>query len=56
MLGPLARRIGERRARGAYERVVDAMESIVTGRSGGDPDDLRALLDRITVEFAALTR
>jgi len=55
-LGPLARRIGERRARGAYEKAVRAMESIVTGRTASDPDDVRGLVDRITVEVAALTR
>ena len=55
-LGPLAHRIGERRARGAYEKAVRAMESIVTGATGSDPDDVRALVDRITVEFSALTR
>lgn len=55
-LGPLARRIGERRARRAYEKAVLAMESIVTGATGSDPDDVRALVDRITVEFSALTR
>jgi DNA polymerase III delta subunit len=53
---PLARRIGERRARAAYERVVRGIEAIVTGRAGSDPDDQRALVDRITVELSALSR
>ncbi len=55
-LEPLARRIGERRARRAYERVVHAMEAIVTGGAGSGPDDERTLIDRMTVEFARLTR
>ncbi|MBV8198782.1 MAG: hypothetical protein JO263_11640, partial [Candidatus Eremiobacteraeota bacterium] len=54
MLAPLARRIGERRARGAYEKAVRAMESIVTGGAGNDPDEVRTFVDRITVEFSRL--
>jgi DNA polymerase III delta subunit len=53
---PIAKRVGERRARAAYERAVRGIEAIVTGRAGNDPDDHRALVDRITVELSALTR
>ena len=55
-LRPIARRIGERRARVAYERAVHAIEGIVTGRAGNDPEDHRTLVDRLTVELARLTR
>jgi hypothetical protein len=53
---PVAKRVGERRARVAYERAVRGIEAIVTGRAGNDPDDHRALVDRITVELSSLTR
>jgi DNA polymerase III delta subunit len=56
VLRPIARRVGERRARKAYERAVHGIESIVTGRVGSGSDDQRALVDRITVELAALSR
>ncbi len=52
ILRPLARRIGERRARLAYERAVRGMEAIVTGQT----DELRTLVDRISVELSALAR
>jgi DNA polymerase III delta subunit len=55
-LRPLARRVGERRARAAFERAVRGIEAIVTGRSGNDPEDHRTLVERITVELAALSR
>jgi DNA polymerase III delta subunit len=55
-LRPIARRIGGRRARAAYERAVRGIEAIVTGRAGNDPDDHRTLVDRITVELARLSR
>ncbi len=55
-LRPVARRVGERRARIAYERAVRGLEAIVTGRAGGDPDDHRTLVDRITVELSKLSR
>jgi DNA polymerase III delta subunit len=55
-LRPLARRIGERRARAAFERAVRGFEAIVTGRSGNDPEDHRTLVDRITVELSSLAR
>ncbi len=53
---PLAKRIGAGQARAAYERVVRGVEAIVTGRAGSDPDDQRALVDRITVELSVLSR
>jgi DNA polymerase III delta subunit len=53
---PLAKRIGASRARAAYERAVRGIEAIVTGRAGSDPDDQRALVDRITVELSILSR
>ncbi len=55
-LRPVARRVGERRARVAYERAVRGLEAIVTGRAGSDPDDHRALVDRISVELSKLSR
>ena len=56
ILRPLAGRIGERRARAAYERAVRGVESIVTGQAGNDPEDHRTLIERITVELSGLTR
>ncbi len=56
VLRPLARRVGERRARVAYERAVRGVESIVTGRSGNDPDDHRTLVERITIELSGMSR
>ncbi|MBV9718044.1 MAG: hypothetical protein JOZ77_01900 [Candidatus Eremiobacteraeota bacterium] len=56
VLRPVARRVGERRARVAYERAVRGIEAIVTGRAGGDPDEQRALVDRITVELSRMSR
>jgi DNA polymerase III delta subunit len=53
---PLAKRIGAGRARAAYERAVRGVAAIVTGRAGNDPDDQRALVDRITVELSVLSR
>jgi DNA polymerase III delta subunit len=55
-LRPIARRVGERRARVAYERAVRGLEAIVTGRAGNDPDEQRTLVDRISVELARITR
>ncbi len=55
-LRPIARRIGERRARNAYERAVRGVEAIVTGRAGSDPDEYRALVERISAECAMLAR
>lgn len=52
----IARRVGERRARQAYERAVHAVEAIVTGRAGGEAGDQRAFVDRISVETYGLVR
>jgi DNA polymerase III delta subunit len=56
MLRPLAGRVGERRARVAYERAVAGIEAVVTGKAGNDPGDHRALVDRISAELADLAR
>ncbi len=56
VLRPIAARIGERRARVAYERAVRGVESIVTGSAGSDPEDHRTLVERITTELSALSR
>lgn len=55
-LRPLAKRVGERRARIAYERAVHGVEAIVTGQAGNDPDDHRALVERISVELSGMSR
>lgn len=55
-LRPVAARVGEARARTAYDRAVHAVEAIVTGRAGSDSDDQRTLVERISVELAALLR
>lgn len=55
-LRPIAARVGERRARVAYERAVRGMEAVVTGQAGSDPDDLRTLVERITAELSGLAR
>jgi DNA polymerase III delta subunit len=56
ILRPIAGRVGERRARIAYERAVHGVESIVTGAAGSDPDDHRTLVERITAELSGLSR
>lgn len=56
VLRPVANRVGERKARVAYERALHGIEAIVTGRAGSDPDDQRTLVDRITAELAGLSR
>ncbi len=56
ILRPIAGRVGERRARIAYERAVLGVEAIVTGAAGSDPDDHRTLVERITAELAGLSR
>ncbi|MFZ0031940.1 MAG: hypothetical protein WAK84_08710 [Candidatus Cybelea sp.] len=53
---PLSKRIGAGRARAAYERAVRGVAAVVTGRAGSDPEDQRALVDRITVELSILSR
>jgi DNA polymerase III delta subunit len=55
VLRPLAQRVGERRARVAYERAVRGVEAVVTGRAGSDPDDHRTLVERISVELSGLS-
>jgi DNA polymerase III delta subunit len=55
-LRPVASRLGERRARAAYERAVRGVESIVTGTAGSDPDDHRTLVERISAELSAMMR
>lgn len=49
----LSQRVGERRARVAYERALRGIESIVTGRAG-DAADQRTLVERISVELSGL--
>lgn len=56
VLRPLAARVGERRARVAYERAVGGVEAIVTGQAGNDPDDHRTLVERISAELASISR
>ncbi len=56
VLRPIAGRVGERRAKVAYERAVRGVESIVTGSAGNDPDDHRTLVERITAELSGLSR
>ena len=56
VLRPLATRIGERRARVAYERAVHGVEAIVTGQAGNDPDDHRTLVERISAELSGISR
>jgi DNA polymerase III delta subunit len=56
ILRPIAGRVGERRARVAYERAVLGVEAIVTGTAGSDPDDHRTLVERITAELGGLNR
>lgn len=55
-LRPLARRIGERRAKAACERAVLAVEAVVTGRAGSDPEEYRTFVQRISAECALIAR
>jgi DNA polymerase III delta subunit len=48
-LKPIAKRIGERRARYGYEAAVRGFEAVVTGRS----DDPRAMIEVLTADIAA---
>ena len=50
-LRPLASRVGERRARAAYERAVRGFEAIVTGRS----DDPKVLVEMLAVELSGMS-
>jgi DNA polymerase III delta subunit len=52
ILRPIAKRIGEARAKRGYERAVRGIEAIVTGRAGSDPEDYRTLVERISAECA----
>jgi DNA polymerase III delta subunit len=56
ILRPLARRVGERRARLAYERAVRGVEAIVTGSAGSGSDNERTLVERISVELSGMSR
>ncbi len=47
-LRPIARRVGERRARYGYESAVRGFEAVVTGRV----DDPRAMIELLTIELA----
>lgn len=55
-LRPIARRAGARRSRVAHARAVAGVEAIVTGSIGNDPDEARALVERISVELASIAR
>jgi DNA polymerase III delta subunit len=48
-LRPIARRVGERRARYGYEAAVRGFEAVVTGRI----DDPRAMIELLTADLAA---
>jgi hypothetical protein len=47
-LRPIARRVGERRARYGYESAVRGFEAVVTGRI----DDPRAMIELLTADLA----
>lgn len=51
VLRPIARRVGEARARRAFERAVGALDAIVTGRI----DDPELAVELLTAELAALS-
>ena len=51
-LAPLARRIGEARARRAYERAVAAFEAVVTGKV----DEPELAVELLTAELSSLAR
>jgi hypothetical protein len=48
VLRPIAKRVGERRARYGYESAVRGFERIVTGQI----DDPRALIELLTADLA----
>jgi DNA polymerase III subunit delta len=50
VLRPIAARVGEQRARGAFERAVSAFDSIVTGKV----DDPELVVDMLTAELSTL--
>lgn len=49
VLRPIARRVGERRAKYGYEAAVRGFEAVVTGRI----DDQRAMIELLTADLAA---
>lgn len=49
-LGPIAARVGEQRARRAFERAIGAFDAIVTGRI----DDPELVVELLTAELASL--
>ena len=49
-IGPLARRLGERRARRGFDLAVRGFEAVVTGRA----DDPRTIVELVTAEAARL--
>jgi DNA polymerase III delta subunit len=53
-LRPVARRVGERRLQRAFRHALHGIEAVVTGQSGGDPEDHFSLIDRISVELSRL--
>ncbi|MFY9859700.1 MAG: hypothetical protein WAK80_03995, partial [Candidatus Cybelea sp.] len=53
-LRPVARRVGERRLQRAFRYALHGIEAVVTGQSGGDPEDHFSLIDRISVELSRL--
>lgn len=50
-LRPIAERVGEHRARRAFERTINAFDSIVTGKV----DDPQLVVEMLTAEMAGLT-
>jgi hypothetical protein len=51
VLRPIASRVGEQRARRAFERAVSAFDSIVTGKV----EDPELVVDMLTAELSALS-
>ena len=51
-LRSVAARVGERRARNAYERAVRSFEALVTGKI----DEPRLLVEMLTAELSTLAR
>jgi hypothetical protein len=49
VLRPIARRVGERRAKYGYEAAVRGFEAVVTGRI----DDQRTMIELLTADLAA---
>ncbi len=53
-LRPIARRLGERRLQRAFRYALHGIEAVVTGHSGGDPEDHLSLVDRVSIELSRL--